>query len=321
MVKLVKRDMSKAAESTFKVYDGDEPRPGGYRAIVKQLNMQKSSGDNLMYAPVIELLAKPGSEKAKYDGYAIFPTIPLTENEHNQTREKAFYVAMTGKDVVSPNVDVDPGKFKPGDKQKAKVIDLNGIKPEGRIVSVNLRRSTPTDDYPSRLECDLIFAARDADAGAEDAASDNIEDDEEVEGAEEDDILYEEDELMEMGLPALRKILVDEFGMKTPEAKLLKTKAALVETILNAQVDMSDDEEEPEEDEDEDEELEEEEEDDEEDEDDEDDPEAELRAELAELDRNGLKARIKKLNPDFKFLRSQTDADLIEHIVQTEPPF
>jgi hypothetical protein len=320
MPSLAKRDLTKVADSPFKVYAGDEPRAGGYRAVIKQMHVVKSSGDNLMFNVVLEMLAKVGSEKAKYDGYPVFARVVITEAESNQQREKAMYLAITGSASVETKVEGQPEKFKAGDGQKAKVLSMNGINPVGKIVNVQMRLEPATEDYPSRLSCEMIFAARD-EGDSEVASTPDIEDDEE--GGEED--LYTEDDLTGLGLPALRKILVDEFEMEASEAKLLKTKAKLVEAILAAQDEALEDDEEDEDEEDEhgDEELEEGEEDDEEeeDEDDEEDPEAELRSELAELDRNALKARIKGTDPAFKFLKSQTDEMLVEWIVKNEPPF
>lgn len=322
MPSLVTRKLSGVADSPFQVYAGDEPRPGGYRAVVKQMNVVKSSGDNLMFNLVLDFKALPGSDKAKYDGYTAFPRIVSSENEYNQQREKAMYIALCGSADVAVKVDGKPESFKPGDGQKAKVLSINGVNPVGRVVNVSMRIEPASGEYPARLAPDMVFAVRGDDEGDDVDASD-IEDDIEDEGStdEEEIVLYDEDELTAMGLPALRKLLTDEFEMPAAEAKLLKTKAKLVEAVLAAQEELAEDEDEDDEEEaeEDDEELEEDE--DEEADEDEDDPEDELRAELAELDRNGLKARIKKLDPTFKFLKSQTDEDLIEHIVKTEPPF
>jgi hypothetical protein len=313
MPSIIKRKTSHVAESPFQVYAGDDPKPGGYRAILRRVSVVKSSGDNLMYKPILELKAAPGSDKSKYDGYPVFPQIVMTDNESNLQREQAFYQAVCGKKDADVSTDVDPSKFKPSDGQKAKVLKIGGVKPEDIVVNVKLRIKPASGDYPAGLECDMIFASRDE----QPAAPSTDEEDEEADG-EEEIAEYTEDELMEMGLPALRAILVDEFGVDAADAKLIKVKKTLVARILEEQAAEEDEDEDAEEDE---EEEESDEESDEEEEEEDDDPEAELRAELAELDRTALKERIKKMKSDFKFLKSQSDADLVDWIVKNEPPF
>lgn len=314
MPSVIKRKTSDVEKSPFQVYAGDDPKPGGYRAVLKFVNAVKSSGDNVMLKPVLELKAAPGSEKAKFDGYPVFPQIVLTDNESNKQREQSFYLAVCGKTDVDISCDVDPGKFKPSDGQKAKVLKIGNVKPENIVVNVKLRMKPAQGDYPAALECDLVFASRDQQDGAASSDEEDAEDDEEV--AE-----YTEDELLALGLVALRAILVDEFGMDAAEAKLLKQKAKLVEAILNAQ---QDDEEDEDDESDSEEDDEEEDEDDEEEDDEEDDAEAAAREEAAGMDRTQLKTAIKKRQADFKFLKSQSDEDLVEALVKlilTDPPF
>lgn len=322
MPSVIKRKTSGVAPSAFTVYAGDDPKPGGYRAVIKQMNIGKSSGDNMMLMPVIELKAAAGSEKSKFDGYPVFPVVVLTDNESNMQREQALYLALGAKADADIVPEGSPEKFKAGDKQKCKVKTIGGINPVGKIVNVKLRMSAGTDEYPARLECDLIFAAR-SEAGQDDTTS---IDDDDIEDGDEEVELYEEDDLLKLGLPALRKILVDEFGEPADDAKAIKSKAKLVEAILAAQEEDEedeDDESDAEEADDEDDEVEEDAEEEDE-EDDEDDAEAEFRAEFADLDRAGLKAVIKKRAPDTKFKTSQTDEDLLELAVELalqDPPF
>jgi hypothetical protein len=285
------------------------------------MNIGKSSGDNMMLMPVIELKAAAGSEKSKFDGYPVFPVVVLTDNESNMQREQALYLALGAKADADIVADGAPEKFKAGDKQKCTVKTIGGINPVGKIVNVKLRMSAGTDEYPARLECDLIFAAR-SEAGQDDTTS--VDEDEDIEDDVEDEVeLYEEDDLLKLGLPALRKILVDEFGEPKEDAAKIKSKKTLVEAILAAQEEDEedeDDESDAEEADDEDDEVEE----DAEEEDEEDDAEAEFRAEFADLDRAGLKAAIKKRAPDTKFKTSQTDEDLLELAVELalqDPPF
>lgn len=321
MPSIVRRKTSDVAESPFAVYAGDDPRPGGYRAILKQVKIGKSSGDNLMFKPILELKASAGSDKAKFDGYPVFPNIVCTDNESNKQREQAFYLAVGASKDPAISCDVDPSKFKPGDGQTAKVLKIDKVKPEGIVVNVKLRYeqdNRPEFAGQQQLKCDMIFASRDGtgvSTDEEDAESDSIEDDVEEDGEEVE--LYEEDDLLKLALPALRKILVEEFGEPKDDAAKIKSKKALVDAILAAQDEEGEDDDEEDEEDEEDE-------DQEEDDEDDEDPEQALREQFADLDRNGLKAAIKKRQGDVKFKTSQTDEDLLEILVELakqDPPF
>jgi len=309
MPSVIKRKTSHVAESAFKIYAGDEPRPGGYRGILKQLNMVKSKGDNLMFTAVVEFEAKDGSDKKQFDGYATFPQIPLTDNESNIQREQALYVAVCGKMDADIKVDGTPEKFKAGDGQKAKVVSINGVKPEGKVVNVRMRYEIDNREGMNgaqQLRCDLIFAARGESPVVDE--EDDIEDDEETD--EEGLPLYEEDDLKTKNLVALRKILVDELDQDAAEIKAEKSKAALIELILELQEDEEEDEDEEDEEET--------------DEEEDEDKEAEIREEVDGMDRNVLKAAIKKRDSAFRVLKSTTDEALREALVALmlqDPPF
>jgi hypothetical protein len=316
MPSVIKRKTSHVQQSGFQIYAGDEPRPGGYRGILKNVNLVKSKGDNLMFTAVVEFQAKDGSDKKQYDGYATFPMIPLTDAESNVQREQALYLAVCGKKDADTKTDVDPSKFKAGDGQKAKVLSIGGVNPEGKVVNVRMRNEVdnrPESNGAMQLKCDLIFAVR----GEEpEAADEDIEDDE---TDEEGLPLYEEDDLKTKNLVALRKILVDELGQDAAEMKAEKSKAALIELILELQEDEDEDDDEEDEDEED-----EQDEDEDEEEDEEDDKEAEIRSEVEGMDRVSLKAAIKKRDPEFKVLKSTTDEALREALVALmlqDPPF
>lgn len=314
---LMKRKTSHVAPSGFELYTGDDPRPGGYRAVVKQMHVVKSKNDNLMFNAVVELHAKPGSDKAKYDGWAGFPMIVLTEVEANIQREQALYLAICGKPDTDTKTDVDPSKFVKGDGQKAKVLTIGGVNPIGKIVNARLTTQAGLDGV-NRIVCDSLFRARDEEGSSTDTSS--IEDD--IDDIEtEDVVMYEEEELKALSLPALRKLLVDEFEMDAAEAKAIKSKAALVAAILEAQEEALDDDESDEEDE----EAEEDEDDAEEDEeDDEEDEEEDDEDATLEMDRAALKAEIKKRKPTQKITVKMTDDDLrdiLRPLLAEDPPF
>jgi hypothetical protein len=321
MPSVIKRKTSHIESSGFDIYTGEEPPRGGYRAVIKKCAIQKSKGDNLMYAIVVELKAKPGTPKSQYDGWPSFPYIVMTDTEGNLAREQAFYMAICGKADAEVSTVADASKFKPGDKQQTPVTKIGGQNPVGKIVNVQVKDETQ-EDGSTRKVVDRIFRVRDEDA--EDTAADEPdiedEDDEDAEGLP----LYEEDDLRTKGLPALRKILQDEFGMDVTEAKSLKTKDALVSAILEAQDEEADEDEDEDEEDPEDDPEEEEEEEDEEDEDDEEDPEEAVRAELADMDRTALKALLKKRKVEFRVTTKTTDDEIREALVPVlleDPPF
>lgn len=313
MPKVLSRKTSHV-KSAFSVYDGDDPRPGVYRGVVKQLALQKASTGAIMVYHVIELLAKDGSNKAQYDGYAAIGRIVFGDSDMQQEREQALFRAIAGKDDVDIAYDSAFDKFKDGDKQRAKIEKIGGVNPIGKIVLVRIT-SNDNPDY-SGMQTDGIYPARNEDGnGTADVPQDPDEDiDVDVDDEDGDEEIedYTEEELTAKSLAALRTILVDEFEMDAKEAALLKQKAKLVSAILEAQSALDEDEDEEEDEEVEEEELDE---DEDEEEEDEDDPEVAIRAELAELDRAGLKARLKKLAPAAKVTTKMTDDDIRELIV------
>ena len=323
MPSVIKRKTSHVAESGFSIYDGDEPTPGAYRAVIKQLNMQKSAGDNLMVTGVLELKAKDGSAKKQYDGYPVFPMIPLTDAESNVQREQALYLAIAGKKDADLVTEGDPAKFKKGDKQKTKILKVGGVNPIGMEVNVRLRLEADNREGANgamQLKADQIFKVRDSEQSHEVPEEDDIEEDGDEEGLP----LYEEEDLKSKALAALRKILVDEFGMEETEAKAIKTKAALVEKILELQEEDADADEEEDEEEDEDEEDESDEDEDEEDEEEDDDPEHAAREELAGMERTALKVALKKRAVEFRVTTKTTDDEIREALVPSfleDPPF
>ena len=196
-------------------------------------------------------------------------------------------------------------------------------------------RSRPYEGE-NRPEVSGIYPFRGADAGtASKKGPKFVADDEDesdlMEGGDEegDDEEYEArvEELKGMGIPALRKLLKEDYDLPTSGKK-----DELIERILEhefAEEDeggaaaLADDEDEDESDEDEveegDEEEDEEEEGDEEDEDEEDEGEsAARRSELESFDRAALKKILKSAAPDFKVFTRHTDEDLVNAIIDAE---
>lgn len=326
MPKVISRKTSHVEASGFNIYDGPEPLPKrAYRAVVKKAAMGKSSGGNLMIELVVEFKAKPGTDAVKYDGWAGFPRAVLTDKEGNIRREQSLYLAICGKADADIKTAGDPTKFAAGDGQRTPITSIGGKNPVG-VTVMAFTQAGEDRDGNSRIEVDQVFPVRKEEGQEADA------DDEEEELPENPGIpQYTEDDLKGKSLQALRMILIKDFEVDDAEAKAIRAKGALIERILEEQ--EATDEDEDLEDEDEDEELEEEELEEEDDEDDEeeldeeeeeDDLEEQLTARAADLNRNQLKAELKKFDKDMKFKTTQSDDDLRTMLVEMwieEPPF
>ena len=313
------------ARRNFAPYEGPTPTKGTYRGKINKLVVEKANSGNLMYFAVVELEARAGNNRAaEYDGYPAMGRIVLTDKEANLSREQALYLAVSGKEDADVRTETDVAKFKNGDRQQSKVLKINGKDPLGVYVLVELVENEYEGE--TRMQLDTIYPTRDQNAGTQVAGQtkpvkepepDDDVDDEET--AEE----YEEDELKALGLPALRKILVDEFEYSAEDAAALKTKAKLVGEILDAQTDARG---EDEDDETDDEEVDEDEADGDEEEADDEDREAEIREEVEALSRNQVKAALKKykVHADRVFKKTESDDALQEELIQMrlqDPPF
>ena len=70
----LKRKTSHVSDQTgFEIYDGPEPRPGMYPAVIKQCRISESSAGNLMYNIVVELATSDVKGKEEYNGWPGFP--------------------------------------------------------------------------------------------------------------------------------------------------------------------------------------------------------------------------------------------------------
>lgn len=317
----LKRDVSKANDKTgFEPYDGPTPRKGLYRGLVKSMKIVKASTGRLGFNILVELAAEKGSPAAQYDGYPAFTRLWLGDSEQSQTREKQLYTALVGTPTVNLVYEADDD-----DKEIGKVTSINKKNPVGTAVIVELA----ADKYngEDRIEGAGVLPLKKKDSSVvEDDEDEDDEDDlTESEDDEEGDEIEvpSEAELKKMPIKELRE-LGEELGVDTDE---VKKKLDLVAAILErAEVLDEDEEEEEEEDDDLEDAEDEEEEDDEEEEEDDEDVAAQVRAELEELDRTALKARLKESNPEFKVLKRHTDEDLVEAILaaevgEGEPPF
>lgn len=355
----ITRKVDPTAKSGIAPYDGDEPKPGMYRARIIKCSIRKAkSTESLSYNVFYELVAtKP--EHKKYDGYSGFAELWLGDKEALLAREAAFYKAITGKaykNVEDVNVVFEGEEDDFSTNGGAEVTKIDGKSPKGRIVKVNLqierggaKPDGSGDKYEDRLRVNDIYPSADADEAAKSASSTaEMEDDDEddapdfVKDALADDEELSTDEDLEAEIEARRKELRSRaYGLpKLKEAcqaagiyEKGMDKTALVEAILkyefedeDGEADDADDEDEPstasvvtsEDEEDDEEEEEEDDEEEEEEDEDEDDPEAELREELADLDRVALKKRIKANDEGFSVKKSMTDDDLRDAIVKQE---
>lgn len=318
MPKVIKRS-TKGVTQRFGFYEGEEPPAGVYRGIIKSAVGQMSSGGNVMLYNVVELQAREGDGRAKYDGYGAHVRIVWGDHDSLKEREQAYYLAVCGKEDADVVFAGDPTKFKAGDKQSTPITKVGGQNPVGKVVLVRLKNSQDPQ-YPG-MDADGIYPTREETAHNAKYAGKKVDTDDDIDD-EESDEGYTQEELNSKSLAALRKILVEEFDADADEVKSTKKKSDLVDMIIDAQFDSD---EEDEEDDEEEEDLDEEEEDEDLDEEDE-DAEAELREELGELTRAQLKARLRKWDKDFKVTTKTTEEQLIDRIVEIEtdpdnPPF
>jgi hypothetical protein len=310
--KVIKRS-TKGVTQRFKIYDGPEPTPGVYRGIIKKAVGQMSSGGNIMLTNTVELEALPGDKRSQFDGYPAFARIVWGDHDTLKEREQAYYLAIAGKEDADVAFAGDPTKFKAGDKQETPITKVGGKNPVGAVVLVRLKNSGDPE-YPG-LDTDGIYPTRDVDRGAGKQVKGQtkpIADEEEEDLEDEEMEAYDEDTLKGMSLAALRKILTDEFDEDKETAATLKSKAKLIAAILEAQeADLQDDDEDLDDDE-------------EEEDDEEDDREAEIDEQLEAMDRNAVKAALKKRQADRTFKKSESDDDLkaeLKELMLQDPPF
>lgn len=326
----VKRSAVKAEEKKtgFESYDGPEPtRRGMYRSKIRIFQFKEFKSGAQGFKILLEFEAQKGDPKhhAEFDGYSIWTNLVFGDKEQMLTREGNFYAALGLKD--GPAIVFEEGDLKAG-------VDIKtlGGKSLAAIqkLFVNADVKIRTDgDYAGQPEVDGIYKLKELStpepAGAadedEDDESDLIEDgDEEAEESDEgetegDDPEARKEELEAAGLTDLRT-LAKEYEIKTVGLK----KDALVEAILDVEFPdggaaalADDDEAEEEEAEEEDDEEAEEEEEAEED-----DERTARVAELADLDRAGIKRVLKGVNPDFKVLTRHSDDDLRNAVIVEE---
>ena len=101
-----KAALDKAAEeNSFSRYDGDIPPNGLYKAVIKTVNYMLSKEKQApQLRAVVEIKEPAGSEKAEFNGYALFHyiTLPVDQSyEHyglQSSQTKEFLCALAGGD-------------------------------------------------------------------------------------------------------------------------------------------------------------------------------------------------------------------------------
>jgi hypothetical protein len=325
-------DTTGVQRRSFTPYEGPEPTKGFYRARITKLVVRKAKNtDSLMFHIVAAFEASPNRpENAKYNDYPAFVYLTLGEHDSLKEREQNLILALTGKTKAKIDTEADVKKLKRG--EETKVTKVDGKDPVGKYVLVEMRPEVDEREGQggvTRMRADGVFPTRDQNAYAGSKVAGSPTDDVEDEDVEEDEEAeeYTKEELTAKSLAALRKILVEEFDFDTDVAAGIKKKAELVEEILDQQSDaLGDDEDEDEDEELEDEDLEDEDEelDEDEEEADEDDVEGRIDEELAGMDRNAVKAQLKKRTPERKFKTSETDEALkaeLKELMLQDPPF
>ena len=321
----------------FEPYDGPEPtRNGFYRGLIKVLKWGDNSSGSQGFSMTLELEAAPGDPKGHgvFDGYPMFSRSIITAGKDGEALKEGaqrnlsnFLAALGVKD--EPEVILAEG-----DGDKVDVKKIGGKNPIGIAVNIDLQMKLYEGDR--RPEVGGIYKYKETDAPTgtgrasvlddeeepEDESDllDESEEAEETEGDEADEYDARAEELAGLGIPALKKIA------KELEIGVSGTKDKLIERILEAEFteeEEAEDEEEPDdepESEDEEEAEDDEAEDDEEEEEDDEDEaaKAERIAELAEINRVGLKKILKEIAPDTTVLKRHTDDDLREQIIAVE---
>lgn len=296
----------------FEPYEGPVPKPGVYWAEIQVCKTAVGKDSGNTYFKVLYRLG-PNADPAKNEckGAPIWDNVVPGEHELSQARLAQLINSICGKPKAVFDVDDDTNEVK----------TVGGKKPVGTKVRLVVAREMYQGEPQARVSDVFPVPKGDTWGGGAVAAAEPEEEveEEETEEAEEEIELSEEEEarsaeLSKKTLPALKKIAKDA-GIE----EVFKTKEEAVAAILDAEFGEGEEEEEEEE-----EEVEEEAEEEEEDE-----SEA-RRAELAGLDRAGLKAALKEADPDFKVLKRHSDADLLEAIIaaefepaedDSEPPF
>lgn len=289
-------------KSGFEAYDGPIPvRPGAYRAKIRQLKLKRFRSGSVGFFIVTDFEASAGDPKkhAQFDGYTMFiqniivqtaDGSPLKEASQRNVDNFLYALGVKGSDpdILHEKGDLDDG---------VNITKIGGINPIGKYVSIDAR----VEEYGGepRLSSNGIFrdnSDRVAPKQVEESTDEDEDYDDEPEeqwADEEETGETREDELASMTLPALKK-LAKELGVTA------SNKQGYIEAILEAEAEEGDedaDEEEPEDEE-------------------EDDEAAALREELIGLARPKLVARLK--SHGGRALKSDSDDDLIEKIVQIE---
>lgn len=297
----------------FEPYEGPVPKPGVYWAEIQVCKTAVGKDSGNTYFKVLYRLG-PNADPAKNEckGAPIWDNVVPGEHELSQARLAQLINSICGKPKAVFDVDDDTNEVK----------TVGGKKPVGTKVRLVVAREMYQGEPQARVSDVFPVPKGDTWGGGAAAAAEEpeeeIEEAEEAEEAEEVEVSAEEEartaELAKKTLVALKKI-AKEAGVEGVPA----SKEDAIAAILDVEFGEESEEEEAEEEETEEEESEEE----------EDESEA-RRAELAEMDRAGLKAALKESDPDFKVLKRHTDAELLEAIIaaefepdedESEPPF
>lgn len=320
----VKFKVASAAErvkSQYEPYDGPDIRRNGvYRAQLKQVKYLKRNKGSYGFAIVAELLAAPGDPKnhQEFDGHPFFINqvitqtadgSPLKEGSQN-TLDNFLYSIGAGANPEVICEDGDP------DENPVVVKKIGKKNPVGAIVNLEVQMKMYNNEL--RAEVQSILPCEDKSESKKsspalpkqkeiDDESDLMDVDEEIEENED----YEDrlEELKGMSIAALRKMAESEYDINLKGVK----KADAIEAILEHEY-TSDEAAALEEDDEEDEEDEYEEEDEDEDEYD----EKARRKELKKLSRAALKKILLDLDEDARVKKSETEADLVNRIIDTE---
>lgn len=343
-----------SAEELRDKHAGDDGVPvwpkGLFRLKAKRIKVKDNKNGDPRLNILFEISEKKGSGKDSWNGYGFFDGFNVDGGTGDRFLKRWLVgMGLTWSDFVNKTKFVDTD-----DDDVKEIVQIGNIK-FGSLATTDPLVFGALKVNPARGEYDestgvsryIVINESDEEDGEEDEEPDeeDAESEDEDEAEDEDADSEEDDEeggrdeeaeeellgkISGLTIPNLRKRAI-RAGADGEEVAATKKKDELLDLIVLWELYDGTDPDEEDEDEDEDEEEEGEEEgEDEEEEEDGEDAEATIRAKLAGLDRNALKARLKAINEEFKVLKRHTDDDLRDAIVdgemgagedEDEPPF
>lgn len=177
----------KAAQG-FNNYDGPTPPAGSYRIKTGLFRIVTNSSDDPMFKIVLEIAEPKSSEKAKYNGYAIWHNANITEKSAPFTNAMLDALGIDRKAVwAGADGGIVTFKEKPEDVKKIGTKLVKGLE----ALVTTKRAEYPPGSGQFKLEATSFAAAQavdpDADPDADDAPAPDPDADEDAAAPSADD--------------------------------------------------------------------------------------------------------------------------------------